>query len=274
MRRLLALLLVVAAAACSDSDPFASLPEPDEVERESTTTTMEPDFTTVPLAAVEGSTTTVVAFGPGPVTIVGRVEGPDGVIPDAIVQLERVIGDTVVTTRVPTAPDGTWNLANVLGGRYRIRAWRTPDLATPRAELVFLESGPQRVVSLRVEPVGGVRVDNAIAPDPPIIFEEANLLVRVAERSVDAEGVTRDTPLASVAVRLVGSGDWRVQGSNTSFTGADGSVTFRVTCEEEGEQPLLAELENGQRYALVIPPCVDPDATTTTTEATTTTTEQ
>jgi hypothetical protein len=107
MRRaavVLAPLLV--AAACSD-DPFEPLPEPDDVQIEETTTTTEPDLTGVPLAPVLGATTTTVAIGPGPLTIVGRVEGPDGPIPDAIVQLERLVGDTIATARVPTAPDGT-----------------------------------------------------------------------------------------------------------------------------------------------------------------------
>ena len=275
MRRALALLLLSAVVACSDGDPFDPLPQPDAIAESTTSTVPEPDLTGAPLAGVQGTTTTVVALGPGPLTIVGRVEGPDGPVPDATVQLERMVGDGSAMVLVPTAPDGTWNLANVLGGRYRVRAWRRPDLAVARTQVVFLESGPQRAVELRLEPVGGVRVDAVIAPDPPLVDELHNLTVRVAERTVDEAGVVRDVPRSGVLVELAGAGEWTVSSSNPLVTGADGSVTFRVTCEDDGEQPLSAVLEDEQSYPLAIPACVDPDAVTTTTEpdGTTTTTD-
>jgi hypothetical protein len=268
MRRV-GVALVAALAACSNDDPFATLPKPDKVDVVSTTTTTEPDLTGVPLAPVAGVTTTTAAIGPGPLTIVGRVEGPEGVVAGAIVQLERIVGEGVASARVPTAADGTWNLSGVLGGRYRIRAWRQPDLVTAEPEIVFLESGPQRAVSLRVEVVGGVRVDAAIAPDPPIVDEPANLKVRVAERTVDDGGIVRDTPVGGVQVQLVGTGDWRLESSTFAVTGSDGGATFRVVCEDDGEQPLYAELEDGQQYALMLPPCLDPEATTTSSTSTT-----
>lgn len=264
-RTLVAVSALVLVAGCSSDDPFRSLPKPDLVEASSTTTTTEPDLTGVPLAGVPGSTTTSVVLGPGPLTIVGRVEGPDGPVGGAIVQLERIVGDGIAATRVPTAADGTWNLANVLGGRYRIRAWRVPDLATAQPEFVFLETGPERAVTLHVDRVGGVRVDAAIAPDPPVVDEPANLEVRVAERTVDDDGIVRDAPLGDVLVQLAGSGDWSVKGSSSSFTEPDGTVTFEVECEDGGDQPLFAQLDDEQRYALALPPCFDPDAPTTTT---------
>ncbi|HYD09285.1 MAG TPA: hypothetical protein VEA78_04205 [Acidimicrobiales bacterium] len=277
MRRVAALLtLALLAGACSEEDPFDALPTPDRGDEESTTTTApEPDLTGAPLAAVRGTTTTTVALGPGPLTIVGRVEGPEGPVAGATVQLERLVGDGSAMVQVPTAADGTWNVADVLGGRYRVRAWRRPDLAVARTQVVFLETGPQRAVELRLEPVGGVRVDAVIAPDPPQVDEQANLKVRVAERSVDEAGVVRDVPRSGVMVQLAGTGDWAVSSSTSLVTGADGSVTFRVTCEDDGEQPLTAVLEGDQSFPLTLPACVDPDATTTTTapDDTTTTTD-
>jgi hypothetical protein len=261
------------AVACSSNYRFSSLPDPKPVVTQPTTSTTEIDFTKAPLNGVRGSTTTVVAIGPGPLTIVGRVEGPDGaVVPDAIVQLERVIGSSSAETRVPTATDGTWNAANVLGGRYRIRAWRAPDLATLRPQIVFLASGPQRAVNIKLDALGGVRVDSAIAPDPPLVGESTNLKVRVAERSVTADGVIHDAPVAGSSVALSGSGDWEVSSANPSTTGGDGSTIFRMQCLDDGPQPLAATLETGQSFALSIPACFDPSTTTTTSTSTTSTT--
>ena len=272
MRYSVAIALVL-LAACSSGDAFSSLPTPKTVVTDPTTSTSEVDYTGVPLAPVAGATTTTIALGPGPLTIVGRVEGPEGIIGDAIVQIERVVGGAVATTRVPTAADGTWNVEKVLGGRYRIRAWRAPDLATLKPEIVFLESGRERAVSLKLDAVGGMRVDAAIAPDPPIINEPSNLKVRVAERSVDTDGVVRDAPQAGEFVTLGGSGDWAVGSPNPSTTGGDGSTIFRLTCEDDGPQPLFATLETGESYALAIQPCIDPDnpSTSTTSSSTTST---
>ena len=264
MRRTVALLFVL-LAACASDDPFEPLPTPEAVDETTTTTVPEPDLTGVPLAPVLGSTTTTVAIGPGPITIIGRVEGPEGPVPGATVQLERLVGTGSAMVQVPTAADGTWNVADVLGGRYRVRAWRRPDLAVARTQVVFLESGPQRVIELRLEEVGGVRVDAAIAPDPPQVDQQANLKVRVAERTVDESGTVRDVPRTGVTVELAGSGDWFVSSSNPLVTGADGSVTFRVTCQDDGDQPLVAVLEDGSSFPLALPACVDPTATTTTT---------
>ena len=275
MRRLVP-LLVVLLAACSSSDPFAELPEPDPVDLESTTSTTAINLAAVPLAPVPGQTTTTIALGPGPMTIVGKVEGPDGFIGGAIVELERLVGDASASTRVPTAADGTWNVEKVLGGRYRVRAWRVPDLVSA-TEVVFVETIGQRAIELRVEPVGGVRVDTAVAPDPPVVDEPVNVKVRVAERTVDAEGIVRDTPMPGVNVAIGGSGDWQVGSPNPSTTGSDGSATFRLTCGSDGAQPLFATLGGeSESYALAISPCVDPSApastSTTSTSGTSSTT--
>jgi hypothetical protein len=271
-RRAIVVVALAIGAGCSSGDAFSSLPTPKTVVTDPTTTTSEVDYTGVPLAPVGGATTTSVVMGPGPMTIVGKVEGPDGIVGDAIVQLERVVGSAVATTRVPTAPDGTWNVEQVLGGRYRIRAWRVPDLATTAPQIVFIESGPQRAVSLTLTPVGGVRVDNAVAPDPPIVGEPTNVKVRVAERTVDGEGIVRDTPLAGETVTVSGSGDWSVGSPNPSATGGDGSTIFRLTCLSEGVQPLFATLETGESHALTIQPCVEAGTTSTTTSSSTTST--
>ena len=208
MRRLAAVvLLALAAVACSGDDPYAPLPEPDAVEPvDDTTTTVPLDLDAVQLPAARGTTTTTVAIGPGEITIVGRVEGPDGPVAGAIVRLERLVGDAVASVQVPTAADGTWNVEKVLGGRYRIRAWQQPSLAMARAQLLFIEAGEQAPVELRLDRYEGRRVDAVVAPDPPLVSEPANLKVRVADRAVDDGGTIRTTPTPSVSVQLTGSG--------------------------------------------------------------------
>lgn len=274
MRRLGTAVAVLAAlaSACGGDDPYAPLPKPDAAPAETTTTTARPDLDAVVLPAARGTTTTTVAVGPGPITILGRVTGPDGPVAGAIVRLERLVGDGSAAVQVPTAADGTWNVERVLGGRYRVRAWQPPQLAMARASVVFVEAGAPEPIELRLDRYEGRRVDAVVAPEPPAVGGQANLKVRVADRVVDDRGVIRTTPTVGVSVQLTGSGSWFVLSSNPQSTGSDGSVTFAVQCQSEGSQPLSVVLQGTETVTLSVPPCVDPNPTSTTTSTSSTTT--
>lgn len=271
-RHLLAVLaLVLLAAACAESR-YDPLPEPQVDDGPTTTSTTQPDLDNVALPGVRGTTTSVPALGPGPITIVGRVDGPDGPVGGAIVHLDRITDAGTSSIEVPTAPDGTWNLANVLGGRYRVRAWLAPSLGMPKAVLFFLEDSRPKPVHLRLERFGGAVVDWAIAPTPPPVDERVNLKVRVATRVVNERGFIDSTPVFGTTVTLSGAGNWRLFSDNPQSTDSDGSAVFELSCREEGAQPLTVLLENGETKALELPPCFDATPTTTPTSTTTTTT--
>src|SRR5437899_6439356 len=126
MRRVTIAVALVLLAGCSADAKYAALPVPKTSPGEATTTTSTPprNFEDIALPGVGGTTTTEAPrVGPGPATIVGRVDGPDGPVPGAIVELDRWTGDRFASVQVPTAADGTWNVQHVLGGRYRVRAW-------------------------------------------------------------------------------------------------------------------------------------------------------
>src|SRR4051794_13073442 len=126
---LVVVLLTVAAivAACSKSSGYDFPAHPPSTNPEESTTV--PDYSSVKLAAVPGRTTTTVDNSPGQASMAGLVLAPDGAVPGATVHVERLVGDTVLAIDVATNPDGTWRLDNIKGGRYRLRAWRAPDLA-------------------------------------------------------------------------------------------------------------------------------------------------
>lgn len=249
--------LVALAAGCATDHRYDPLPVPEGAEDlPATSSTIPPNLDEVGLPVVEGAPTTVPqVLEPGPATIQGRVDGPDGPVANARVRLERLTGAGPAVKIVPTAADGTWNASNVLGGRYRIRAWQAPTLGMLRAQVVFVESPRPRAVVLRLDRFDGTRIDSAIAPSPPVVGEETNLRVRVATRQVDAEGFIRYEPNVGINVTLSGSGSWSVQTSNPSFTDAEGAATFTLVCGSTGPQPLSVILDDGETQALEIPPC-------------------
>lgn len=262
---LLAVLAVV-AVGCVEDRRYDPLPVPESSEElPPTSTTVAPNLDEIQLAGAPGTTTTTApSVGPGPVTIVGRVDGPEGPVPGAIVRLERVVGDgRTATLDVPTAADGTWNAANVLGGAYRIRAHLAPSLGMLRAQVVFVEALDPKPVILELERFEGTRVDGAIAPNPPTVGERANLSVRVTANQVDAQGKVRQTPLVAVVVTLSGTGSWAVLSGNPGVTGSDGVAPFVLECGASGDQPLTAFLSTGETFPLSLPPCSAAATTTT-----------
>lgn len=267
-RRLVLLLLVLAAVAgCVRDDRYDPLPAPEASDEQlpPTSTTVSPNLDEVQLAGAPGTTTTTApAIGPGPVTIVGRVDGPEGPVPGAIVHLERVVGGRTASVDVPTAADGTWNASNVLGGAYRIRAHLAPSLGMLRSQVVFVDALDPKPVVLELERFEGTRVEGAIAPNPPTVGERANLNVRVTSNQVDAQGMVRQTPLAGLVVTLSGTGSWSVLSGNPAVTGSDGVAPFVLTCGAAGDQPLSAFLSNGETFPLALPACAAAAGTTTT----------
>jgi hypothetical protein len=252
----LVLALALVAGACADAHKYDPLPVPDASEDTSpTSSTVAPRLDEIALAPVQGTTSTTTAIGPGPVTIVGRVDGPDGPVSNARVHLERLVGDRFASVDVPTGPDGSWNIQNVLGGRYRIRAYQTPSLGMLRAQVVFVDSPQAKPVVLRIDRFDGTKVESALAPSPPLVGADANLKVRVVVRQVDAQGIVRTIPQAGISVTLTGTGSWSVATSNPAFTDASGEASFEVQCGATGTQPLSATLGTGESQPLDLPAC-------------------
>ncbi len=258
-------VLVVAASALAACTRGAvdELPAP-PTTGPTTSSTARPDLSGVALAGVPGATTTTVPVGPGEATLQGIVTGPDGLVPGATVLVERLVGDGVGGVAVAAGPDGRWTAPQILGGRYRVRAWRAPDLALTTPASFFLESKETRDVEVRVERFSGVVVTSAIAPSPPVVDETVRLVVRTYTRSVDEQGIVRNEPLPSVQVELTGSSQWEVETPNPAFADATGRADWLVRCLSLGSHSLAVRVgRGGEALALKLPPCATSDVAPT-----------
>jgi hypothetical protein len=245
-------ILAIAVAACTKKRGYDFPPPPSTSPEESTTV---PDFSSVRLAAVPGRTTTSIDNSPGQAHIAGFVVAPQGAVPGATVHVERLVGDAVLAIDVATNPDGSFHVDNVKGGRYRLRAWRAPDLALTTPQVFFLNGNENKTnVNLQVNQFTGTTVAPAIAPNPPRVGDPANLAVQVTTVVVDQSGIVRATPTVGVQVDLQGTGSWRVQSPTTAFTDANGEAIWELTCTAVGSQPLSVAVAGGG-YNLNLPPC-------------------
>jgi hypothetical protein len=265
-------LTLVVAGACT---PGKVAPLPPAPKVAITTTTAAVDYGAIGLPGVAGRTTTTVLMGPGKATITGLVRGPEGPVAGAVVHAERLVGEGMASTDLVTGDDGRFELPTVLGGRYRVRAWKAaPDnLSLVEPEVFFLEGSEKKDLPLALTRYQGASVSAAIAPDPPLLGTPSNLVVQVVNREVDANGIVRSTPIPAVSVELFGTGDWQVQSANPTAADANGRARWQLQCRRVGNQPLSVVVAATTTFNLNLPACTvppptgdetDPSATSTT----------
>ena len=287
--------------ACGAPDS-GLLPPPSSTSSTSTVPVTQPvDRSLIQLEAFPGVTTTTLPIEVGKSTLRGTVLGPEGPVPGAVVRIQRLVGDAVQSRDVATDPAGTFVVANVPGGRYRIRAFLAPRLAMTQPEIFYMTDGDERTVDLRTEVYEGVAVKASATPGSPIVGQGVNIAVRVANRTVEPDGIGREVPVAGVGVRLRTSGltsldaeptpppddpdgddpdDDDPDADTTSPDGGDaasppsrvtdgnGVIVFQFRCDQVGATTATAVVvvgEEEETFPLDIPPCSPVPTTTTTT---------
>lgn len=227
MRRAALLLGIfgLVAAACSNDKQAGPGPRPDP----SVATTLV-DRSGIALLAVTGKTTTTIVTT-GTASLVGAVQGPDGLVAGATVRIERLVAGQVIRTDIVSGPDGRYALAGVPGGRYRVRAFLAPSLAQVTPEVQFLTDGAEHTIDLTMKRMSGLVVRADAAPEPPLLRRPVNVVALVANRTVGTDGIVRSTPVVGITVDLLGLGRWVLRDDGSSTEGDDTSTTTGVTFE-------------------------------------------
>lgn len=248
-----AVVLVVAACSGSGSKPTAKVaPKP--------TAPLQTSTTAVNLLTVPGnprtSTSLSTDINGGGATIVGTVSGPDGPVGDATVHIERLIGEQATSVDVRAA-NGSWQLGAVQGGRYRVRAWRAPDLAQLDPEVFFVGGTETKQVTLRMSRFGELSVIGASDPAPLVVGEQGNLLTQVVAGSVDNAGFVSARPRPGLAVQLVASTGMTLDGPDKQVTDGEGRNGWRITCTA-AVPPTPVLVIGAARFAVVVAACAPP----------------
>jgi hypothetical protein len=183
------------------------------------------------------------------------------------VRIERFVDDRTVGTTVTTNAAGAYSLGNLQGGRYRVRAFRTPDLTAPQAVTFFLGAGENHATDLALDKFGGsINVSAGIAPDPPILGETANVVVSLTTKGVDSTGVARSFGAPSVPLLLGTAGGRVVVSANPVATNASGQATWTIYCASLDAQTLTVTLPDATSYPVNVSACKTPPPTTSTTD--------
>lgn len=254
----LSLAVLLLAEGCRGSDeegaPATSAPTtPPPTEAPATTAASTTTLVTVP-GNPRPVTTLSSAIGPGTASLAGTVSGPEGPVAGATVRVERLVGDDVAATTVTSDAGGQWALSSVNGGRYRLRAWRPPDLAMLRPTLVFVEATGNMSVPLAMARYGEGNAVATFAPGPPTADKPATLVVTVSNGGIDGEGVLHASPRPGVTVQLQVTAGLTLEPPDTTVTDGSGNASFTVRCAPPGPPAVTAVVE-GARRPVDVPPC-------------------
>lgn len=260
-----ALVLLVGTAGCVGGVDSLSFGKPPPVKsvRGNQGPALPANLNAVAQAGVPGATTTTVPpIGPGPASIVGTVFGPNGPVGGATVEADRVVGNSVTSTKVTTAADGSFLIGSILGGRYRVRAWQAPTMALTQPEIFFLGATESHQVALHLDAFTGPDVSTSVNPRVVLVGQMANLVVQVSNPTVDANGVVRDQPQAGVPVTLTDGNGWTVYNGNPLPTDTNGQVLFQISCSSPGSNPLSAQIGAAAPQPVTVPDCAQPPPST------------
>ena len=259
VRRLVVLLvalgLVAAACSGSDGDDAAPTTVPETTTTVATTTTTSTTVRASTTSTVPRTTTTVaVTLGPGDASIGGTVSGPAGPIDGATVRVERLVGRSIATADVTTAGGGAWHLASILGGSYRVRAFKAPDFAQSQVEAFFLAANERRTIDFRLMPAGGERITAAVNPTPPRVDQPAMVTITVGIGRVDDQGRPAITPRPGVPLTLSAGAGIVLESAPLVVTDANGSGSWQIRCQVEGANTLTLAVGTGTTQVR-IPAC-------------------
>lgn len=251
-------VLLAVAAACtggSSDDSAAPTPTTSATVADAPTTTVPPSTTstTAPRGTPRATTSTTVALGPGQATITGTVNGPAGPVDGATVRIERLVGQQVASTEVRSAAGG-YTLGSVLGGAYRVRAWRAPDLAQSGTETFFLAATEVKRLDLTLVQYGSGAVAT-VDPSPPKVDQPATLTVRLGSGRVDEQGRVSTDPRAGVPMTLAVGPGLALESPAQVASGADGSTSWRLRCTAPGPVPVTLTVAT-VTTSVNVPACV------------------
>lgn len=192
----------------------------------------------------------------GDATLRVTVRGPDGgAVEGAVVRFERFVGPYRGWLDVPAGEGGIAELKEARGGRYRLRAWERPTLATTDPQLVFVAADETVDLTVQVERHERRLLQGRSTVPSWQVGDVVAFEVLLVQEEVGADGIVRAAPLQGevVVTPIAGAA---VDGENRVVTDGAGFATVPVECLATGVHQVM--LTSGDLLAGAEMPLCEP----------------
>jgi hypothetical protein len=232
-----------------------------------------PDTRYATVRPVEGrEKATPIPVRGGTSSVSGTVTGPEGGVGGATVMIERFVGTQSGSILVAADGAGRFSAPGLLGGRYRVRAWLQPSLATVTSSTGFVEEGGNLNLPVKVERHDAITLQVASAVGALSVGVPAGVVALITQQQVDTNGIVREGAMPGVSLVLVGSAGLSVGDPNPAVTDASGRARWNVTCSAAGTYSVSVSSTSPPASAgATLPACVVGGPSTSSTSTTTTT---
>jgi hypothetical protein len=268
-----ALLATLAAACSDDTKPFS---ESADSTAPTVVDTVPPEFVVLPtdfkpidtrgvtlqpvpndLPPEEENTEPIPVTDPsGKATLKGVVTYDGKGVGGARVVVERFVGNRRGTIELTANDSGAFSVTNALGGRYRIRAWETPNLTAYPSTTVFLPAEAEIDIPVPLSRFEGHRLQAALDQAVPHVGEEVYLKALLTAQEVDGAGRITGDRMAGEAITLTLGPGYRLTSTNPAKTGPDGIALWTIRCNAPGAWDLTVEWGT-LSTVITLPDCVD-----------------
>ncbi len=190
--------------------------------------------------------------------ISGRVTFDGEPVPQADVQVERIIGDVSSSINVKADAGGRFRAPQLLGGRYRVRAFLPPSLSMRNAEVLFLpENGQAEGLELSLSNESSSKFSGRFQGDVARVGSNHTVIIEFRNAQVNSEGIIEDGPVPNELVAITVREPLVVNGSILTTSNANGVARFVVSCSAEGNGRITITSRN-QDQNVPVPPCTLP----------------
>lgn len=199
-----------------------------------------------------------VELGGGEASFMGTVVGPTGLVPGAVVRLERHTTEGIASVQTTTDELGLWSATGLAGGRWRVRTY-VPNLYTSGpSQVFFVAEDEDLTIDTTLTAPSEVPVIELVGPASTFIDQSYTYAVTVGIRRVDAEGrvVVVPAPGAQVTVLSTNSS---LDSTDVVSTDSGGAARFAMTCRAFGTPSVSVSVRAGattHSTRLTLAPCV------------------
>lgn len=196
----------------------------------------------------------------GQAQLSGTVFGPDGPVEGATVRIERFIGFRSGRVDITTGRGGRFVIGDLLGGKFRVRAWSRPDLATVEPQTIYLTAEGNGTLDLTAERHDATTLQGALAVADPRLGQQVLFQALLSKEEVDENGIVVGKGIDATDLELQATPGVEILSANPVRTGPDGLVGWNVQCVEVGAHPVTV-VGGGQAATFTLPECRVPDPT-------------